>query len=450
MYRGRGRGYRGRGTSHSRPARPPAQTGLDLTTFDFLLKKQVSTGGEIDNLKQFLMDTLVPLNIKFNIETDDSGTYVSLTTDRNGANFNVPLVRQSNGLIWHIDGDGLAQLVVVPSPEFNNSYSAIDIEQHLKDDLYNITLLEDGTTFNLYWFNGWHYATKNSRDCAGMEWRGSVYGELIRECFGAVELNVDTLDKNYVYTFGFNHPAHHPFIDKNSDILPNPKLWLIRAYDRVNLQTVEVDIGVPRQALVDLNKYKSPDSKSICSDLTTVCNDALTLYLEGHSTLLGFILRSKNPDRTGAVSDIMIESSLFQSIKRCIYDLPYIKNKAVRSYLKGRFKNFDYVIMNAWLDFTKRNVFFKLFPQFHSLQDRYNAVLEKTIDKIIPLLQSGGAEDPPINVFREATDEESASNLAHHMIPVLREKISSVDRHVIRDLIMHPKYTDTYVEFLCN
>lgn len=443
--RGRGRGRGGRGhVSHRRNL----DASLNVAKFSSLLSEFVGNQNEPNNLdnvlKQFLMDLLVPMNIKFNLEKTDSCYYLTLTTDRNGANFIIPLVRQSNGAIWKITNDLEVILLVVPSNEFNNSYSAIDIEQHLKDDLYNVVALEDGTSINIYWDDVWRFATKNSRDCSAMEWRGYKYETIINECLAEYpKFQLENLDKSCVYTIGFHHPAHHPFG------APMKRAWLIQIYDKIHNHCCMSDtIGLDRQPSIAIAKYQRDTSKSAVGDLTDACALALQSYLSGEPALMGFILRSKDTTRTGAFSDIMIESSLFQTIKRCIYDLPFIKNKAVRSQIKSRFKNFDYVIVNAWLDFTKEPVFFKLFPQYIVYRDRFNSVVEKAIDKMIPAIADKKELESQIHVFRVATDDEAASNIAAEMLPIVRERISAVDRVVIRNLIVRPEYTDIYSDAL--
>ncbi len=219
----------------------------------------------------------------------------------------------------------------------------------------------------------------------------------------------------------------------------------------------ESQIGIPRQThvAVDLN------SKTIITDLMSTCNNSLQTYLASDMNksraLMGYILRSKDENRTGAFSDLLIESNLFQTIKHCIYDLPFIKNKVVRSQVKGKFKNFNYVLVNVWLDFTKEPVFFKLFPQYANYRDRFNSIVEKAIDKIIPTLSNPSSNlESKIHVFRTATDDEAATNLASSLMPILREMIAdstyTLDqsnlRSLIRNLMINPEYTETYVNVL--
>ncbi len=440
--RGRGRGF-GFGRGRGRPARVQVDNTLDLKRFDELLSNFVGNQETFETLdgilKEYLIDLLIPMSIKFNLETSESGMYLTLTTDRNGAKFNIPLVRQCNGALWKINRTLEVTLLIVPSREFNNGYATADVEQFIKDDMYNILPLEDGTTINVYWDLEWLFATKNSRNCAPIEWRGYKYETVIQECLAMYpEFSLETLDKNCVYTIGFHHTYFHPF--ENSK-----RAWLIQIYDKINHCITDASVGIPRQTPVSVDLT----SKTVLANLTSACNNALQTYINGEPALMGYILRSKDQNRTGAFSDLLIESNLFQTIKHCIYDLPFIKNKAVRSQIKGKFKNFNYVLVNIWLDFTKEPVFFKLFPQYAFHRDRFNSIVENAIDKMIPMLSNPSSNlESQIHVFRTATDEEAATNLASAFMPIIREMVKTVDRQLIRNLMINPEYTETYVDVL--
>jgi hypothetical protein len=452
--RGFGRG-RGRGFGRRRTIRNSVDNTMNLKKFDDMLVKFIAQN-EFDTLdtvlKEYLIDILIPMNIKFNLDQSESGIYLTLNTDRNNAKFNIPLVRQCNGTLWKITKTSKVELLIVSSREFNNRYATADVEQFIKDDMYNILPLEDGTTINIYWDDEWLFATKNSRNCSQIEWRGYKYETVIKECLDLYpDFSLDNLDKSCVYTIGFHHTYFHPFEDSK-------RVWLIQIYDKINhCIDHEKWIGIPRQSpvSVDLN------SKTVLADLTSACENALQTHLTNgmnkSHVLMGYILRSKDENRTGTFSDLLIESNLFQTIKHCIYDLPFIKNKAVRSQVKGKFKNFNYVLVNVWLDFTKEPVFFKIFPQYANYRDRFNSIVEKAIDKMIPMLSNpSGHLETQIHVFRTATDDESATNLASAMMPIIREMIADSsktldepsNRLLIRNLMMNPEYTETFVGIL--
>lgn len=472
MYRGnkRGRGgfIRGRGTAVAGRGRStrsytsvvespvvsfstPTSVVTDLKDFVDQLQKfcDATPSNQLaTDLKQYLLQTLIPLKIKFNMETDTAIT-ISLTTDRHGANFNNAFVRQANGAMIKISNREV-NLMIIPANEFNNNYSAIDIEQFLRDDLYKIHPIRDGTTVNLYYDEEWKFATKNSSNISQMSWRGFPFMDVINECLKQYpEFSYDKLDKNNVYSLGFRNMKYHPFLGNGPTAEYQPSMWLICAHNRSTLASTDGLIGIPTQPTITIQ----PETKSIYNFLQEQCKSALSDYLTNAvgEPRLGFILRSTNPSRTGQFSDILIESDLFGEIKKAIYDLPYIKNKVVRDKIKNNFKNMTYVIAYNWLSFNKSPLFFKLFPQYLPLKFKFDNILEKTITMLVSKFINN--EQVNIHIFNVQADEEKVNALCAKFLPYIKTMLSlssfdNVDagQKLVKNLIMDPRFADTYFE----
>jgi hypothetical protein len=481
MHRGRGRG-RGRHehaikpkavdiSDHtSRPWQPKLsvivtttseQERFDIKQFMLVLQEFCSTNEQqesydipglnpmfIVDLKHYLMETLVPIGIRYKLEeVTERSEYARLLlcTDRNNANFRIPLVRQANGIIILIKADKTlktpkAELLVVSSNEFSSGHSAVDIEQFLREEVYDIYEIQDGTTFNMYyWQDRWIMSTRNSFDIAGMVWRDARYDTVIAECFAKYpEFKLTNLDKSLAYTFGYRHPAHHPFQALNDK---EPRMWLITAYDLTKLSTVQSAIGIPYQKT--LAKPISATDK-LYSSMAAKCASALSNYITAESNpevFLGYILRTKDP-RAAAVSDILMESTLFSEIKKCMYDMPYIQNRDKRAKAKSNFVNLNNVIVSNWLDFSKRSIFFQLFPQYKQHSVRFDELLKRALVGISDARKN-------TNIFSDNKDDMIVSILSSKLSVLLGP---FVDTHLLQDLsrmynmAMNPEYVDMYME----
>jgi hypothetical protein len=71
--------------------------------------------------------------------------------------------------------------------------------------------LEDGTSINLYWLNGWRMGTYNSWDISKIQEYSITYLDYFKECLEMlhIELDFDSLDKSIMHTFVFCNPKIH-------------------------------------------------------------------------------------------------------------------------------------------------------------------------------------------------------------------------------------------------
>jgi len=163
-----------------------------------------------------------------------------LSTNRNSADFAIPLVRQCNGVIIVVEEleTGLnSKIITLSSNEFNPKFNQTKLADHISIGEYKIYEIQDGTTINLYYDENyissetltkldsnqlktfytykkgdWIYSTKNSFDVKKMIWRGFEYGQVINDVLKEYpEFTLEKLSKDKSYSLGFKHPAFHPF-----------------------------------------------------------------------------------------------------------------------------------------------------------------------------------------------------------------------------------------------
>jgi hypothetical protein len=404
----------------------------------------------------------------------------SLIADRMHSNFAVKLVKQANGLLYQFVQSGntvKCELLVVPPNEFNNNFKKTDVEQSLKENKYKIYAINDGTSFNMYFDDTtgtWKYTTKNSYDVGDLIWRGYSYQTVITDTFKQYkDFSIDKLNKKCCYSFGFKHPAYHLF--KQPDVW-NPetqefkdwikKAWVITAYNKETNKYFEPAIGIPEQKILSVKNLQV--SKCIYASIIAQCNEATKVYLNTSKAFLGYILRMDD----GEFSDILFESSLYKDIKYCIYNKTQVKNPQLRIKLKEDFKNLNYVVMDAYLNYYKREVFIKLFPQFKSYYEKFDNLIQESVNKIYNEMR--GIKSTPENdkidalvkyflpIFQKnyqiklTKPEEQPKYVAK--IPSLQTKSEPrypvyyhdikqtlIDKKMLRNIIQHPKNIDIFM-----
>ncbi len=401
-----------------------------------------------------------------------------LSTNRYKANFQYQLVRQSNGLICHIietqDSNQnttstltstsrlTCQVLAIPPNDFNPHFTHDSLFRSMKSNSYDVYEISDGTTVNLYYdpqsltitsttkmnsnnelatikqyqLGKWVFGTKNAIVVDDMIWRGTVYRTVIEDVLKQYSsFNFDTLDKTKCYSFGFKHPAFHPFGQPAvwSADAPSNQQWLICAWGIRDSDAVA--LGIPTQ------------TKLTNQDISTMfqhADKAMDNYMKNNKNVfLGYIIRSQSDNETLELSDILIESSLWSEIRQCIYQLPFIKNKNIRDKQEQNFKNMTYVVLDSYLDFRKKTMFITLFPQFTGYYTRYNNIINAIVDRIMKVPEKEQSPDRKIIDALLLRLGEHV-NLTYTVNP----KNYKNDKKVLRHLICHPRYTELYFQII--
>lgn len=263
-----------------------------------------------------------------------------------------PLKLECNGLVF--DSQNIEPLVI-PSISYRSNIDTNIVNTYLSNDLYDILRVEDGTVINLYWWlDSWRISTARSYDLTDKKWGSLTYKEVLKSILGDnKEKFYNSLDISHSYTFGIKHEDSHPFWEgKNESI---NKIWFIQSTnlkDRTVSFTFENELEIQQQTKSDI---RPKNVKELFSEL----DNSLDNFIYDGLVNYGYILRSKNPSKTGAHSNILLESSLLQKIRQLYY---HSNLNMVAQEMK--YDRNIYILVYSYLDTNRHILFRKLFPQY--------------------------------------------------------------------------------------
>ena len=297
------------------------------------------------------------------------------------------------------------------------------VDSHLKNNLYEIIKIEDGTIITLYsWMhpqNGimWSMASNRGYDVSSFKWMGKmtyaeIFYDLVERLYpefkaltgmgilyislnGEVKtiLTFSNLDPTKCYSLGFRHHNFHPLkIDPE-------KIWQVQYSDlSTKNEIIQVYSGgffppeiLPVQEICQYSKFVSTDSTQAISysiiekkgesSFINACIEC-GKYIEKSSLFAddddcmaassyipqyGFILRSLDISQTGDLSNIIIEYPLFINIKKLIYE-HFNKDALINE--TNRMK---YNAMRAFLNDGRGDIFTSYKKKFIALYPEWSA-----------------------------------------------------------------------------
>lgn len=438
----------------NRPApksRPTVSSFID--DLNKYCSKYTSVKDSIDDIVSYVRSVTYNLGIGISYEPETPENPISrrrfvLFTQKHKVDYAVPLARYSNGLIFEVydttstPAHVSVRLLCTPTRDLIPSTMGAmkKIQENIKKDWYTIYKIQEGTTINLYYdlyTAAWTISTRRSYDMRDVAWRGQSYGQIIDEIFTKYNFDRDSLDKTQTYTIGFKHPGLHPF-----EADEGTSCWFISSSGG-HTPTL------PQQEVVDPQV-----------DIFTLAAGALDAYLGGQRPkVLGYILRTKSEAVSGKFSDIVIESTLLTQIRKLIYQLPTAgKSKHVEN-----FKNFDYVLLESYMDFRRRDMFINLFPQFTPKYEEYDALFRQIIATVYAinvrteeLYKSGNMKKSEVAL--DIPDNTPMYRLVHYYYPQVQSLITSAPefssedperiQKLIHDIIVAPKHTERVFSIL--
>lgn len=386
---------------------------------------------------------------------------VILTSNRNKANFNKPLVAECNGVVLEYP---TWDVLSVPPKMFNPKFRLNDVlsGEHI---VYEIN---DGTTVTLYWYNNkWNISSTNGYDVSGYKWLGKRdYMEALLDVSAAYNFSFDKLDRNCCYTIGFRHHDFHP-------LLTDPqKMWLIQTCDvsKMNSESPKLTMvdgsstGIPMQTAVDI------DMATMQKNNAEALNKYINSYRKTPIIDYGYIIRSKSG------SDVVLESTLLKNIRLTMYHIPKLRH--CNSELTP-LERLEYNILRAYLGNDTKYLFANLFPQFSNYYRKYDDIFGRLSSRIIQLLRNkpipgGKLLTNKTNVGNNSANNNNANNNSNSngnsnngintpsddkfntLAVKLYEYISTVkinvqdpqSQSIINDFITNSCYMDMYYTFL--
>ena len=282
---------------------------------------------------------------------------------------------ECNGLVF--DTVNMKPLVI-PTLTYRSNVDANIVNANLVNNLYDVLLIEDGTVINLYWWsptNTWCISTARSFDLTDKNWGSLTYKEIIQKILGYDEQKFyDSLDKSLSYTFGIKTEDMHPFREGKND--PINKIWFIQS---ANLETHEIsfefpnNLNIPEQTTINMNLH---DIKMLYNDLNQSLNDFI--HEPSVHPLYGYMLRSKDPSKTGSHSNIVLESSLLQKIRQLYYHSSLSIHAQEMKYEKD-----IYITIYSYLDTNRHILFRKLFPHYIDSFNKLDTITSSLVKNII-------------------------------------------------------------------
>jgi hypothetical protein len=283
---------------------------------------------------------------------------------------------ECNGLV--LDMKSMKPLVI-PQKTFIKSIDTNEVNLNLSKDLYDISLIEDGTTISLYYsdnLDSWRISTQKGYDVTDKMWGSQTYKSIIDDILIVYNIEkidfFDSLNKSKCYTFGFKHPSMHPFREGKPD--PIIKMWFIQSTELISPYIVSTEFDnpkIPKQTVYNFPLEKN--TKVLFNQLRM----SFTNFLSSGDINYGFILRSKDESQTGINSNIILKSSLMNRIRQLYYNAPIDKLD------KDKYDIEKYIVISSYLDTNTHNMFITLFPQYESLYKKLNDIKSKLIKSIL-------------------------------------------------------------------
>lgn len=326
--------------------------------------------------------------------TSKNERFTNLVQKNNNNSNNIPIVvwAECNGIV--LDTSTMKPLSIPPYTYRSN----IDINlvnNYIYKGLYSISLIEDGTTITLYYYdklNKWCISTNRGYDMTDVKWETKTYITLVTDLVELYKTSMDvflnTLDKTSCYTFGFKHADMHPFWEGLNK--PINKIWFIQSVNLttgIRSYTFDNKFSIPDQKILNINNISNT-----CGFMLSKCNSALNTFISyksPESALYGYLLRSNDIINMGIYSNILLESTLLQKIRQLYYDSNINKQNKLLNYNRDTFINID-----AYLSINKVELFFKcIFPQYIQNYDKLENITKTLASDIVIFAQSKSTDN---------------------------------------------------------
>ena len=407
-----------------------------------------------------IRDDLFKKDISVSYEkTNDDNTrrfiFTSSQRSRKNTAYINDLYLEANGLI--LESPSWRPLVVSPlSPK--NTIDTKVINNIIRNKMYNIYYLEDGTPINLYFYkpkNNWVIATSKGIDVGNNIFNTLKYQQMLDESLEKIGQNPQdfykSLSKDHCYSLGFKHPDLHPFREaRGSDIY---KVWFIQS---VKIDAIiekcqvnkESTLTIPNHTMVP---FDVPSINTLFSRLKSSYDD----FIDNNETktIYGFMLVAKDGVLASSAdySTVILESRLMSFIRKLWYDASYAKVSRNQAY--NRMKT---VLLVSYLDDNRSEYFRTLFPQFVDELELLNEGEVKIIDKIYANISEAANTDKVANTGVSANTGESANTTGakntDDIIEILSKQVTKLltissherPKQKIRDIIHNTENLDYY------
>ncbi len=351
---------------------------------------------------------------------------IMLTTNRHASPYDRELDSQCNGVVLTYPQ---CKLLALCQRNFHPRPKIRVLAEHIKE--YDIYPINDGTTITLYYYNGkWRISSTNGIDIGDFKWVGtSTYMEAVNGAMKKYNVSCDNLNVAYSYTIGFRCVDYHPLIDPAA-----PTCWVIQICDLEKYELVTNHLAIPVQRPIMI-----PGTGDRKLEFTKKINEASVnsykeMRTQAHN---GYIFRHK----TGAKCDFILESLLFKSIKKLIYNLPGRSDDLPPIPSTQRLQ---YCALRAYLHKTNHKLFIDLFPQFQPNYDNFDIIFNAMVNRIIANLRGTSQSSNTANKQLDALVTIIASSIKECGFDAMNPDCESI----IMDFVMNVNYIEMYFKFI--
>jgi hypothetical protein len=417
---------------------------LSKTLKDFIDQcKAIKSDDFIKNLIKLCEDN----DIYFNYERDVNGNILRIIFRiRKNKKIHPLIYYYCNGLI--IDSQKW-KVIALPPMAFNKRQLYNKVTSLI--DYYDIFKVIDGTIVTIYYYNNkWNISSSNGYDVSSYYWMGELtYAEIIYELItkfypeliNTLEITIEdsnihfnNLDTGYSYTIGFRHHNFHI-------ILNDPeKIWNIQ---KTNIKTYDICFnegipGIPSQEALP---------KQTIDELIYTNKNSLHVAITTKETFnYGYILKSKNIEKTGELSNILISSMLLQKIKENIYEYSC---PLVKKYISHK-NRLEFIAIKNFFDKMDKSITLQLCPQLMSRYLFYTKLVDDIVNCIIILLKNKHTKNNiPITYD---IDIVTLSNLLLNKINYF-EALDPYDNNIksiLKDYVTNPEYCILFLDIICT
>jgi hypothetical protein len=257
----------------------------------------------------------------------------------------------------------------------------------------------------------WIISTAKGLDMNATKFNTLSYMEILNELVTHAGLDVRTfyesLDTNRSYTFSIRHPDLHPFnYGEESNKYVKYVQSVVTRPSGEPLDVHQNDLAFLKQVhkVSPWPEIRSPVPiekrfKNLRT-LFSMLKPAFERYMSQGVVNFGYTLISNSPEDTGEYSNIVLESTLIREIHNLWNNRSSSKKDPAR-YTTLR------VIINSYLDNSKRDTFVSLFRQFEDQFDTLHKIELRVIDE---LLKSGNGQPKESNGQPGGTGQLKESN----------------------------------------
>lgn len=283
--------------------------------------------------------------IKMAVEpvTDSGKCRVSFTANKSKSDFANPMVAECNGAVmeWDSATSTFTPLAIPQLMASGQRLSRSVISKYCEEDAYTLHGVYDGTMVNLYYYQGkWRVSTTSAYDATDLVFVDSkTYRDMVEEVWQGAKVlaskdHWDCLSKDHCYSMCITYPGFHLAQSKYSCVLTqcvDMRTMAVLSCEEYAALCNAQEIAIPMDEPISLpprGRATKPRGKKG----TDAGVYAQVLRMTTCKGSMGVILRAK-PSAARASSQmsaeyrtVFIPSEAYKRIKRCLYNLDFMKN----------------------------------------------------------------------------------------------------------------------------